>query len=119
MLRFAGVKAPRPSTAWAGAAFAFALLAPAAFSAAQAQEVDIGGCVGGWHAFNCVTVWAPAGDPFVRHVPQPKTPAEVDRAKELDRRWVAYCRPVIFYDRYGVARYRYAEPGCEFGAGEY
>lgn len=86
---------------------------------AHAQEIKTGGCIGGWHAFNCVTLWAPAGDPFIRKVPQPTDPAEQARAEERDRRWVQRCHPVIKQDRYGVPRYHYAMPGCEFGDGEF
>jgi len=78
-----------------------------------------GGCVGGRGSFNCVTRWAPAGDPFVREVPQPVDEAARARARERERRWVDRCHPVIEPDRYGVPRYHYAMPGCEFGVGEF
>jgi hypothetical protein len=102
-----------------GAALALAVLTSVATIApAQAQEIMTSGCIGGWHAFNCVTLWAPAGDPFVRTVP-PATAAERARAKKHERRWADRCRPVVRQDRYGVPRYHYAMPGCEFGVGEY
>jgi Domain of unknown function (DUF6894) len=34
---------------------------------------------------------------------------------ERERDWIARCRPVIRQDRYGVGRYHYSAPGCEFG----
>lgn len=34
------------------------------------------------------------------------------------RRWEQACRPMPEVDRYGVARLRYARPGCEFGRTE-
>lgn len=101
------------------AAFALSVMTSAAPSVAHAQEVMNGGCIGGWRSYNCVTRWAPAGDPFIRSVPQPTDAAEGTRAKERDRRWVDRCRPYVKQDRYGVARYHYAMPGCEFGVGEY
>jgi hypothetical protein len=81
--------------------------------------VEIGGCVGGPYASNCATIWAPAGDPFIRDVPQPIDPVEQARARGRYRRWADRCRPTIKQDQYGVPRYYYALPGCEFGIGEY
>ena len=43
--------------------------------------------------------------------------AEKARLATRDHKWLARCRPVIERDRYGVARYHYAAPGCEFGVG--
>ncbi len=99
-----------------GAAFALAAVIAIATSApAQAQEMVTGGCVRGWHSFNCVARWGPAGDPYIRLVPQPTDSADSALAKERDRAWVKRCRPTIRPDRYGVSRYYYAAPGCEFG----
>jgi len=100
---------------------AFAVLAAIAAvpsSAARAGGFDDTSCVGSWRAFNCVERWGPAVDPYVRLVPQPFDEAEKSRVMARDRRWLARCRPLIAYDRYGVARYYYAAPGCEFGVGE-
>ena len=41
--------------------------------------------------------------------------AEQAAAAERERRWLARCRPVVQQDQFGVGRYRYAAPGCEFG----
>lgn len=79
----------------------------------------IGGCAGGPHAVNCTTIWAPAGDPYIRQVPEPTDPAGRALAREHERRWADRCRPSVKQDRYGVPRYYYAMPGCEFGVGEY
>ena len=57
----------------------------------------------------------PGGDPYVRTVPGPHSAEEQARYDARDRKWVEHCRPVIRQDRYGVARYHYAAPGCEFG----
>ena len=88
-------------------------------NSAQAQEIESGGCVATANAFGCATRWAPYGDPYIRLVPPPADAAARARARERERRWVARCRPVIRQDRYGVPRYHYAMPGCEFGVGEY
>ncbi len=86
---------------------------------AHAQEMSIGGCIGSRLSINCVTRWGPATDPYIRLVPQPMEAAERARLRERDRRWAARCHPALRQDRYGVARYVYAMPGCEFGAGEF
>jgi hypothetical protein len=121
VLTFGCVRARQVSGALgcAGAAFALAVLTSVAtFAPAQAQEIVTGGCIGGSGAFNCTAIWAPYGNPFVRTVPPP-TIAERARAKQHERRWVDRCHPAIQQDRYGVPRYHYAMPGCEFGVGEY
>jgi len=82
---------------------------------ARAQEVRIDGCVGTWFSSNCVTRWGPANDPFIRLVPQTLDSAQRARMRERDRRWAARCHPAIRQDRYGVSRYVYTMPGCEFG----
>ncbi len=93
----------------------------AGLAAAQTQEpqmVESRGCVADAFSLNCVVRSGPAGDPHLRQVPQPLDAAAVARAQERERRWVARCHPVIALDPYGVSRYRYAQPGCEFGVGE-
>lgn len=75
----------------------------------------VGGCVRTYRSFNCAVRWGPATDPFIRTVPQPADKLEKDRAAERDQKWQERCRPIIMQDRYGVPRYRYFAPGCEFG----
>ncbi len=98
-------------------AFPPAALVVAALSltAAHADTVAVGGCVGSPGAFNCVVRFGTAGNPFVRTVPQPATDEERDRAAARDRKWIDRCRPTIAQDRYGVPRYHYVAAGCEFG----
>jgi hypothetical protein len=84
-------------------------------SSAHADKLYVGGCVGGWGAGNCVLRIGPAGDPYIRLVPQPGSEVEKARAAERDRAWESRCQPVIAQDRFGVPRYYYAAPGCEFG----
>ena len=102
-----------------GGAFAvsmFILFVGAA--SATAQEVESFGCIGSRHTINCARRIGPAGDPFVRLVPRPADDAAVKRSLERERRWVDRCRPTVAPDGYGVPRYTYATPGCEFGVGE-
>ena len=101
-----------------GAAFAVSVFTMfVGMASATAQQLITGGCIGTGALLNCTARIGPAGDPFVRTVP-PLDAAAAARAQERERRWVGRCRPVAEPDRYGVARYRYAAPGCEFGVGE-
>jgi hypothetical protein len=91
-------------------------------SAITLTSVHAGGvgnlsCVGGPGSVNCVGRWGPAGDPNVRAVP--RSLGDEDRAQALarERNWLAQCQPLIRRDPYGVARYRYAARGCEYGIG--
>lgn len=83
--------------------------------AARADGMAFGGCIGGAGAVNCAARWGEAGDPYVRVVPQPVTEDEKTQSAQRDKKWEERCRPVIAQDRYGVPRYQYAAPGCEFG----
>jgi len=96
--------------AYAGAALTLPLV-----TLAYADTLYVGGCVGAPGTVSCVLRVGPAGDPYIRLVPQPENEAEKARATERDHRWMNRCRPVIAQDRYGVPRYYYAAPGCEFG----
>jgi hypothetical protein len=72
-------------------------------------------CVASGGLFSCVTNWHKSYDDTR---PRQKTEQELAESAERDRRWVARCRPIIRQDRYGVDRYEYAAPGCEFGKTE-
>ena len=63
----------------------------------------------------CVEIRRELTDPYVIHVPQPQVDKDVAEAADHERQWRARCRPVLREDAYGVRRYRYAAPGCEFG----
>jgi len=85
------------------------------WSVAYADGMAVGGCVGTRGSVNCVVRWGEAGDPYVRTVPEPANQAERARSAERDHKWQDRCKPVIAQDRYGVPRYQYSAPGCEFG----
>lgn len=110
---------PRHGSASGSAAHVSAaiILSFMTWTSAYAGGLSDTSCVGTWKGFNCVTRWGPAGDPYVRLVPEPLGQSEKARLMARDRSWLARCRPVIEYDRYGVARYHYSAPGCEFGLG--
>ena len=90
-------------------------------SPASADWTITGSCVGGWRMGSCVVHKNDnPRDPHVRYIhgaPNPGAPSDVEirQSEERDRKWLAYCKPVLIKDRYGVERYHYAKPGCEFG----
>jgi hypothetical protein len=106
------------------AATAALALALSALPQAARAEVWTSSCVGGWHVGNCVVNYRDyARDTYVRHVPGAfdefyLSERERKAAVARDRKWVAFCKPVVVTDRYGVGRYLYAKPGCEFGRSE-
>jgi hypothetical protein len=90
------------------------VLLGAPVTSAQAGWIKITRCTTTFSGFSCTTRWG-AIDPYVQSVPGPRDAQEEAEFLERDRKWVARCRPVIKQDRYGVGRYHYAAPGCEFG----
>jgi hypothetical protein len=94
-----------------GAAATFTVLIA---SAAHADGIAVGGCIRTHFSINCVTRWGSYGDPYIRLV-KPQDEAEKELAADRDRKWKARCRPIVYQDRYGVPRYEYAAPGCEYG----
>ncbi len=102
------------SVALAGIAM---VLSVTTMTSARAGGVAALSCVGGARSFNCAAQWGIAGDPYVRGVPEILGEAEKAQAVARDRKWQAHCRPVVERDFFGVARYQYAAPGCEYGVG--
>ncbi|GIK81954.1 MAG: hypothetical protein KJZ73_08720 [Pseudorhodoplanes sp.] len=101
--------------------FPFALVAVSIVQAAPAQaDWSLSrSCVGSWGMHNCVFNWRDyPRDPHLRYAAGPVGEGERGEALARDRKWLAYCKPVLVKDRYGVSRYRYARPGCEFGRSE-
>jgi hypothetical protein len=94
-----------------GAAAALSILS---LSAGHADGMVVGGCIGLRHSINCVARWGAYSDPYVRLV-TPSTEADKALSAEREHKWQARCRPAVFQDHYGVPRYEYAAPGCEFG----
>jgi hypothetical protein len=85
--------------------------APVTFDRAEAGGA--GGavsCVGSPGAVSCAGRFEWTGDGRRRPTEQ-----EEAESAERHRKWVARCRPVIKQDQFGVGRYVYAAPGCEFG----
>ncbi len=86
---------------------------------AQAGSVYTTWCSGSWGrgygSGNCVEIEGPLTNPYVIEVPPPKGDKEIAEAAERQRLWLARCKPVIRQDHYGVRRYHYAVPDCEYG----
>lgn len=105
-----------PRGRFAVAAAALLVFASAAVEA-NAGGIVSSGCVGRYGAFNCVTTWRDDGE--ARQGPRaPVDPKLAEEAAERERKWVSRCKPVIKQDAYGVRRYHYSAPGCEFGKAE-
>ena len=73
------------------------------------------GSGGGYGIGGCVEIQGELVNPYVIEVPQPRTEKEIADAAARGRLWEARCRPTIRQDHYGVRRYHYAAPGCEYG----
>ena len=112
----------RPAEKTSASSSAARVVAAAALSAVTLTSAYAGGviglsCVGGKGAFSCAAQYATAGDPYVRGVPDALGEAEKAQAAARDRRWQSRCHPVVEHDSYGVGRYQYSSPGCEYGLG--
>ena len=95
---------------------ALALLgAPVGFAPARADGTGSVSCVGSYGSVSCSGFWGPSVDTHIRRYSPPKDEQLEKEAAARERRWVARCRPVLKEDHYGVSRYQYAAPGCEFG----
>jgi hypothetical protein len=95
-----------------------AVLAATLLTAAptQADSTRSMTCVGSRWSTNCVlTHRHGVVDAFVRDL-EPLSEAEIAATREREEKWRERCQPVAQRDRYGVTRYVYAKPGCEFGA---
>jgi len=93
------------------------VLSVTTLTSAYAGSVVNLNCVAGTRSFNCVAQLATAGDPYIRTVPEALGEMQKSLVAARDRKWVARCHPVAEHDGYGVARYRYTAPGCEYGLG--
>jgi len=111
---FAAPVVSRPSTS--GIAALTLLAAFIGAPPAQAGEgMAVGSCVGSYGSLSCAAYWGPRVDTHIRRYTPPKDEQLEKEAAARERQWVARCRPVLREDRYGVSRYEYAAPGCEFG----
>jgi hypothetical protein len=95
---------------------AFALLALSMMSApARSEGVGTFSCTGGRYTRSCVSTFRRGRvHPHMIRAPAP-IDEELAAAEARDRRWLQRCGPVARQDRYGMPRYSYGAPGCEFG----
>jgi hypothetical protein len=106
------LRLPLPSRPFAIAALAGLSLFAAASSRAEVASKT---CFGGSGMVSCVWQWGGNGTPGVISLDAARNERDAAEAAERDRKWAARCKPVVRFDRYGVQRYGYAAPGCEFG----
>ncbi len=98
---------------------ALVLICSAAYAFAQAPrftDTVTSSCVFAYGSANCVRQYR-YNDPGNSGIKRYAEPSAEERAEaqERDRAWQARCRPVLRQDYYGVSRYVYAAPGCEYG----
>lgn len=98
---------------------AAAAMALAAMTATDAEARDREGrsVTRQCYAGTCTWTSGPARHPNIIHVPGPRTADEAAEAQARDDAWVARCNPRPYEDRYGMTRYSYDLPGCEYGGG--
>jgi hypothetical protein len=95
---------------------ALALLATSVgLAPARAEGSAVLNCVGSRGSVSCAAHWGPRGETHIRRYLPPRDEQLEREAAARERRWVTRCRPVLKEDAYGVSRYEYAAPGCEFG----
>jgi hypothetical protein len=102
--------------------FTIAMVMGAALSNVQpaAAGAASGICSRSGESVTCTAQWGSAGGGFPQIIYVPDQDRwDADTADQREKRWLARCRPVIRQDQYGVARYAYAAPGCEFGKSEH
>lgn len=85
------------------------------FAPARADGTAVLNCVGSYGSVSCAAQWGPRVDTHIRRYYPPRDEQLEKEAAARERRWVARCRPALTEDRYGVSRYQYTAPGCEFG----
>ena len=91
------------------------VLLTASFGAAPARaQATSKTCFMSEGMYSCV--WNSGGGvPGVIRLDTARSERDAAESAERDRLWAARCRPQARVDQYGVRRYRYAAPGCEFG----
>ena len=103
-----------PST-WLAAPALVALSMLAMPTRSEANGVGTINCHRSFSGGGCVFTYRRGRfNPHLIHVPRVRSDDE-DVIKARDRRWEERCTPVIRQDRYGMPRYSYGAPGCEYG----
>ena len=106
----------RSALAFAGffALASFAL--SSAPSAAEPGRVITDNCTFTRGSQSCVTIFHKLNPtPHIVQVRQPISDQESAEHQARDKRWQDRCKPATKQDHFGVERYVYTAPGCEFG----
>jgi len=105
-----------PSASLAALALLVLSMTSAPALAQPPQGISTFSCYGNYYGGSCVRTYRKGPfNPHLISVPGPQSDEDRAAADARDRRWVARCRPLIQQDRYGVPRYSYSAPGCEYG----
>jgi hypothetical protein len=106
----------RRTAACAATMTAVALLTASSTQAGSVYTTNCSASYGyGYARGGCIEIEGRLANPHMIEVPQPQSDKEIADAAERERLWKARCRPVIRQDHYGVRRYHYAAPDCEYG----
>jgi hypothetical protein len=73
------------------------------------------GSSSGYFSRSCIEIRHELTNPYIIHIAPPRTAEEIADANERDRLWRTRCKPIVKQDVYGVPRYSYAAPGCDYG----
>ena len=97
-----------------------ALVAALLVRPAHAGVLALPGSNSGWSVCNGYGVcqWGEGALPnaHIIHVPQPTSQADIEAQEKRIKQWEAECDVKYVRDRYGVMRYTYNAPGCEYGS---
>ena len=105
------IRSPKAALA---AGISITALLPFLTAPAQAGGRFTATCIGSPGVISCVG-GVPGGFSQIVKLPPPRDEVEAAASAERDRLWLARCRPVSRIDPYGVRRFAYTAPGCEFG----
>ena len=86
---------------------------------ARADVLSLPGSNSGWSVCGYgVCQWGDGSlpDPHIIHVPQPTSAADIEAQQRRIKEWEVECGVKYVRDQYGVMRYTYNAPGCEFGS---
>jgi Domain of unknown function (DUF6894) len=103
-----------PGFLWiAGAAVFFST------STSQAAAQNSISCIHSGRSVTCVASSGyPNGIAKILRIEASDQPGDEANRAEREQKWIARCHPVRRPDKYGMTRYHYSAPGCEFGATE-
>lgn len=89
----------------------FSLFGPSVLASSLNLRINPGPYFESCNRGGCISGDLPSANAKVISVPQDDGPA----ARERIHRWEVYCQPTAHVDNFGVTRFSYAHPGCEFG----